>query len=226
MPSASKRPARVWLAITLFALTLSGVGATAFPINIMQNQNNEIAAAKRFVGTWKGKLKPEDIADKVIISKMEGNRLTGTQRAFPIRLSQNPDKKVALQERTESKSAEQEIIALENEITDLTRLSDIAALEHILSDDFTFIGGFGRFRDRTNYLEMISRIIYESYVKDEVTVRVYGNTAVTTGRITEKARRKDGQEIIDYQYRFTNMYAKQNDRWRQVAMQLTSVAQR
>jgi beta-lactamase regulating signal transducer with metallopeptidase domain/ketosteroid isomerase-like protein len=163
MPSASKRPARVWLAMTLFVLTLSGVGAAALPINIMQNQNNE---------------------------------------------------------------AEQEIIALENEITDLTKLTDTAALEHILSDDFTFIGGFGRFRDRANYLEMISRIKYESYVKDEVRVRVYGNTAVTTGRITEKARRKDGQEIIDYQYRFTNMYAKQNDRWRQVAMQLTSVAQR
>jgi len=157
---------------------------------------------------------------------MEGNRLSGTKRAFPIRQSQNTDKKVELQERTGSKSAEQEIIALENEITDFTRLTDIAALEQILSDDFTFIGGFGRIRDRANYLDMISRIKYESYVKDEVTVRVYGDTAVTTGRITEKTRRKDGEEIIDYQYRFTNMYAKQNDRWRQVAMQLTSVAQR
>jgi len=52
---------------------------------------------------------------------------------------------------------------------------------------------------------MISHIKYESYVKDEVKVRIYGSTAVTTGRITEKARRKDSQEIIDYQYRFTNM---------------------
>jgi beta-lactamase regulating signal transducer with metallopeptidase domain/ketosteroid isomerase-like protein len=169
MPSARKRPARVWLAITLFVLILSGVGAAALPINILQNQDNEIA--KRFV-------------------------------------------------------AEQDIIALENEITEHTRLSDTAALERILSDDFSFIGGFGKFRDRASYLVMVSRIAYESYVKDEVTVRVYGNTAVTTGRITEKARRKDGQEIIDYQYRFTNTYAKQNDRWRQVAMQLTSVAQR
>jgi beta-lactamase regulating signal transducer with metallopeptidase domain/ketosteroid isomerase-like protein len=234
MPSASKRSARVWLAIALFALTLSGAGAAAFPVNIMQNQNNQIAAAKLFVSTWKGKLNHEDVADKVMSFKMKGNRLTGTQRASLIRPSQNTDKKdkkVEQQERTGPKSAEQEIaeqeiIALENEITDLTKLTDTAALQHILSDDFTFIGGFGRFRDRANYLEMISRIVYESYVKDEVTVRVYGNTAVTTGRITEKARRKDGQEIIDYQYRFTNMYAKQNDRWRQVAMQLTSVAQR
>jgi ketosteroid isomerase-like protein len=136
------------------------------------------------------------------------------------------DKKVEQQERTGPNSiAEQEIIKLENELTDLTKRTDTAALERILSDDFTFIGGFGRFRDRANYLEMISPILYESYVKDEVKVRVYGNTAVTTGRITEKVRRKDGQETIDYRYRFTSMYVKHNDRWRQVAMQLTSIAQ-
>jgi len=136
------------------------------------------------------------------------------------------DKKMGQQGRTEQNSmAEQEIIKLENEITDRTRRTDTAALERIISDDFTFIGGFGRFRDRASYLEMISHIQYESYVKDEVKVRVYGSTAVTTGRITEKARRKGSQEIIDYQYRFTNMYVKHNDSWRQVAMQLTSIAQ-
>jgi beta-lactamase regulating signal transducer with metallopeptidase domain len=84
MPSASKRSARVWLAIALFALILSGAGAAAFPIHFMQNQNSEIAAANRFVGTWKGKLNPKDIADHVFIFKMEGDSLTGTQRAFII----------------------------------------------------------------------------------------------------------------------------------------------
>jgi hypothetical protein len=85
IPSAVKQPARVWLVITLFALALSGIGAAAFPITIMQNQNNEIAAAKRFVGTWKGKSKPESIAEHVLIFKLEGDRITGTQREFSIR---------------------------------------------------------------------------------------------------------------------------------------------
>jgi bla regulator protein blaR1 len=80
MPSASKRPARGWLATTLFLLTLFGVGATAFPINIVQNQNNVPASAKRFVGTWKGKLHPGDKTDQILIFKIEGDRLTGTQR--------------------------------------------------------------------------------------------------------------------------------------------------
>jgi beta-lactamase regulating signal transducer with metallopeptidase domain len=94
MPSASKRPARVWLAITLCALTLSGVGAAAFPINIVQNQNNVPAPAKRFVGTWKGKIKPGDIADQVLIFKIEGDRLTGTQREFLIRTEKDGSQKL------------------------------------------------------------------------------------------------------------------------------------
>lgn len=55
LPSTGNRLARVWLWITLFALTLSGVGAAAFPISIMQNKKNEVTDANRFVGTWKGK---------------------------------------------------------------------------------------------------------------------------------------------------------------------------
>jgi beta-lactamase regulating signal transducer with metallopeptidase domain len=84
MPSPGRRPARLWLVIALCALTLSGVGVAAFPINIVQNQNNEVAAAQRFVGTWKGKSNPKLIADHVFIFKMEGDSLTGTQRAFLI----------------------------------------------------------------------------------------------------------------------------------------------
>jgi len=80
MPSTSKRSARVWLVIALFALTLSGMGVAAFPINIVQNQNNLPASAKRFVGTWKGKLHSIDKTEQVLIFKIESDRLTGTQR--------------------------------------------------------------------------------------------------------------------------------------------------
>jgi beta-lactamase regulating signal transducer with metallopeptidase domain len=95
MPSAGKRPARVWLAIALFALTLSGVGAAAFPINIVQNQNNDLASAKRFVGTWKSKLILQDSAGMVFIFKLEGDRLTGAQRVFIAREEKDGSQKLA-----------------------------------------------------------------------------------------------------------------------------------
>ena len=72
----------------LLAMALSSAGAMAFPIKIKQDktsQNANAEAAKRFVGTWKGKSRPNMIADNVLVFKMEGERLKGTERQFLIR---------------------------------------------------------------------------------------------------------------------------------------------
>jgi len=79
----------VWLSIMLFALVLS-VAGRAFPIHAKQDKNsqdksNDAAGAKRFVGTWKGKSRPDMIADNVLIFKMEGDKLAGTERQLSIR---------------------------------------------------------------------------------------------------------------------------------------------
>jgi len=88
-PSAGTRRATAWLGITLFALTLSGVGVAAFPINITQDKNLDVATAKFFVGTWIGKIRPDSIIDHVMIFKIEGDKLTGTQRTPRIHI--NPE---------------------------------------------------------------------------------------------------------------------------------------
>jgi hypothetical protein len=72
----------------LLAMALSGYGAMVFPININQDKTSQdanVEAAKLFVGTWKGKSHPDMIADHVLIFKMEGGRLKGTERRFLIR---------------------------------------------------------------------------------------------------------------------------------------------
>src|SRR5262249_15976992 len=93
-PSAGTRRATALLGITLFALTLSGAGAAAFPINVTQDKNSQdknpdVATAKFFVGTWKGKIRPDFIIDYVLIFKMEGAMLTGTQRTARVQV--NPE---------------------------------------------------------------------------------------------------------------------------------------
>jgi hypothetical protein len=72
----------------LLAMALSSAGAMAFPINIKQDkasQDTTVEPAKRFVGTWKGKPNPDAILDAVLILKMDGARLKGTQRVWQIR---------------------------------------------------------------------------------------------------------------------------------------------
>ena len=134
-------------------------------------------------------------------------------------LSQTTGKKDEVQEHKTS-SLEHDVMKLEQELSELTKRHDAAALKQILADDFSFIGGFGVLRDRENYLAMIANVPYQSYTKEDLKVRVYGNTAVSTGPITEKY-----ENSPDIRYRFTNVYVKQNGRWRQVAMHLTSIAQ-
>ena len=72
----------------LLAMALLSAGAMAFPINIKQDKTSQdanVEAAKRFVGTWKGKARPGTIADNVMVFKMDGERLKGTERQFLIR---------------------------------------------------------------------------------------------------------------------------------------------
>jgi hypothetical protein len=72
----------------LLAMALSSAGAMAFPINIKQGKTSpdaNVEAAKRFVGTWKGKSRPDMIADHVLVLMIEGERLKGTERQFLIR---------------------------------------------------------------------------------------------------------------------------------------------
>jgi hypothetical protein len=71
---------------TILAMALSSAGAMAFATNIRQDKTGE--AAQRFVGTWRGKsdLKvTANNADSVLIFKMEGGKLKGTQRQLEIR---------------------------------------------------------------------------------------------------------------------------------------------
>jgi len=72
----------------LLAMALSSAGAMAFPINFKQgktSQDANVEASKRFAGTWKGKSRPDMIADDVLVFKMDGERLKGTERQLIIR---------------------------------------------------------------------------------------------------------------------------------------------
>ncbi len=73
--ATSRTPA--WLGVTLLALALTGIGATAFPINLKQDKNEQeknVEATKRFVGRW-GNPRPGKRFGTAYVFKMEGNQL-------------------------------------------------------------------------------------------------------------------------------------------------------
>lgn len=62
---------------------------------------------------------------------------------------------------------------------------------------------------------------YDSREISELTVRVYGSTAVVTGRSNQKGQ-ENGKDYSG-DYRFTRVYSKQGGRWQTVALQTTLI---
>src|SRR4029434_9607964 len=102
-----------------------------------------------------------------------------------------------------------------------THASDRATLERMTSDDYTFINQRGELRTKAEIVAgfKAGTFRYSAREVSELTIRVYGNAAVVTGR----ARQKGTENRNDYSgdNRFTRVYMKQGDRWVTVALQVT-----
>src|ERR1051325_5297569 len=116
---------------------------------------------------------------------------------------------------------EQELLFLEREWDDAIVRRDVAALERIVSDDFILVDAEGAVSTKKQLIEGIktSEAEIEPFNTEDVRVRVYGDTAVTTGRFTQKIRYR-GKEYVNT-FRYTDVYVKIQGRWRGVAEQPT-----
>ena len=80
--SANAERATVLLGVTLCALVLSGAGSAAFPIHILQDENQSIPPATRFVGGWKRTNSNSSLppTENAYVFMLEGDQLKGTIR--------------------------------------------------------------------------------------------------------------------------------------------------
>jgi len=101
---------------------------------------------------------------------------------------------------------------------------DAAALEDFWTDDYTFINPHGALLTKKQRLENLKsgHTQVEPVANEDQDVRVYGDTAVITGRLTLKGK-YSGKEASG-QYRSINVWVNQGGRWRLVANQLTPIA--
>ena len=120
--------------------------------------------------------------------------------------------------------AEQEIKQLMSEIDKAHRQSDAGAFDRIWADDYVLTDWRGSVKNRAEALAEWKggEHKYESYQSDDIKVRVYGDTAVVTARVTRKSR-TDAENVG--QFRHTRVFVKQQGTWRLVATQVTRIAQ-
>jgi ketosteroid isomerase-like protein len=120
---------------------------------------------------------------------------------------------------------EQQVRQLEHEWIDAFMRGDTETLDRILADDFIFTDPEGSLLTKAEWIaDMTSgELTFESINIDDLQVRMYGDAAVANGRVTVKARSKEGG--FNGQYCYTDMYVKRGGRWQAVAEQATLLTQ-
>jgi ketosteroid isomerase-like protein len=100
---------------------------------------------------------------------------------------------------------------------------DVAALDDIWADDYTFINPHGDLLTKKQRLENIKSgaTAVEGTGQSEAT-HGYGDTVLTASRITMKG--KYSGKTIAGEYRMLNVWVNQQGRWRLAASQLTPIA--
>lgn len=125
----------------------------------------------------------------------------------------------------QSGNAEQALMQIEREWSEAVVKRDVAILERLYADEYTFTDHDGRVLNRAQDIAEIKSgdVKLESIVPDEMKVHVYGDAAVVTGRSTIKGQLK--AKDISGQYRWTDTFVRRNGRWQCVATQSTRIAQ-
>ena len=121
-------------------------------------------------------------------------------------------------------NTEQELVRLTQEYAAASSRGDADALDRIFADDFTFTHSGGRVDPKSVYVNTIrtgSRR-YETFNLENTQVRLYGTTALATGRIHIKVV-NNNNPANDFLAQYTFVWARQQG-WKMVALQLTRIA--
>jgi ketosteroid isomerase-like protein len=129
--------------------------------------------------------------------------------AFPIALGQK--------QTDQRGSVEQTIRRLDDERIQAQIHADKVALDRIYADDFIGVGPSGTVRKKPQVISDFTsgELKFQSITTDEVEIRIYGNTAVETGRSTMIG--EDKGKPVPRDNRFTRVWVKQKGRWQLVA---------
>jgi ketosteroid isomerase-like protein len=118
-------------------------------------------------------------------------------------------------------NVEEQIKKMEQDRAQAVVKGDAATLEKLTADDYMFIDRFGNVSDKASTMSRIKSgdIKLTSNELSDLKVRVYGNTAVVTGKSETKGT--VGGRDTSGPVLFTRVYVKKNAKWQAVQFQQT-----
>lgn len=119
---------------------------------------------------------------------------------------------------------EEQIKKMERDRAAAVVKGDVAAIEGLTSDDYTLINANGQLSDKAKTMNDIKTGVIKLTANEvsDLRVRVYGDTAVVTGKSSAKGT--IGGRELKGPVMFTRVYVKKNGKWQSVAFQQTPVA--
>jgi uncharacterized protein (TIGR02246 family) len=118
--------------------------------------------------------------------------------------------------RADSTDDEKEILRLEDTITKAWLKHDTATISSIVADDFQSWSFKGARRGKADLLRTVEKSSETETKVDDAVVRVYGDAAVYTARITDSGKRPDGESFTT-ETCVTELYVRRGGRWQLVA---------
>jgi ketosteroid isomerase-like protein len=120
-------------------------------------------------------------------------------------------------------SVEEQIKKMEQDRAAAVVKADVATLEGLTSDDYVLINANGQVSNKAETMSLIKtgKIKLTANEVSDMKVRVYGDTAVVTGKSTAKGS-INGIELKG-PVMFTRVYVKKSGKWQSVAFQQTPI---
>lgn len=120
-------------------------------------------------------------------------------------------------------SVEEQIKKMEKDRAAAVVKADVATLDGLTSDDYVLINANGQVSNKAETMSSIKtgKIKLTANDVSDMKVRVYGDTAVVTGKSTAKGS-INGIELKG-PVMFTRVYVKKSGKWQSVAFQQTPI---
>ena len=117
--------------------------------------------------------------------------------------------------------AERAVLKVEGARMQAMLAGDLPALDGFLSDDLTYVHSGGQLETKREFIEGLraGHLRYRRLDREEVRARVYGQTAVVTGRAHVEVD-ADGEPHA-FEIRFLDIWVSKDRRWQMVAWQST-----
>ena len=138
-------------------------------------------------------------------------------------LSMAASEKNQSEESNMNDKTSQELLELEKNFQKAIVENDAEAIAHFIVDDWIIVDAEGGIIDKDKFLAVIKSgtLTHDAMNLEQPRVRVYGNTAVITGRATSSGKYM-GSPFTTLE-RSTDVFVKLGNRWRCVLTQLTSL---